>query len=327
VPVRRESGVTIADEKLELIEEIDLAGLGRADIDDVIEYVHVPSARLPQYRALYDRYLRQRWNVNDLDFSADVPDWNDRMSDDSRNSFLAIASGFHHGERQVAVELAPLLFGVPEDYKIFLTSHLEDEARHTVFFDRFYREVVGLEGDGIMDILDGSWPYIQETFVGPFGLLAYLTDDLRKDPYNKHLQMKYATCYVIWIEGVLALSVMKITLNFARDFKVLPGFYTGFTATCRDEARHVQGGLRFIRELLEEDPAYVKDLHDTLRCLLTMSAARSSYVYYEPLGWDDDRVTELFMNQLHRKLAMVGVTLPADMEEMLSMTKPTLAGG
>jgi ribonucleoside-diphosphate reductase beta chain len=319
--------MTVADEKLAQIEAIDLAGLGRADIDDVIEYVHVPTARLPQWLALYDRYLRQRWNVNDLDFSADVADWNERMSDDARNSFLSIASGFHHGERQVAVELAPLLFGVPEDYKIFLTSHLEDEARHTVFFDRFYREVVGLEGDGIMDILDGSWPFIQETFVGPFGLLAYLTDDLRRDPYNKHLQMKYATCYVIWIEGVLALSVMKITLNFARDFKVLPGFYTGFTATCRDEARHVQGGLRFVRELLDEDPSYVKDLHATLRCLLTMSAARSSYVYYEPLGWSEDRVSELFMNQLQRKLGMVGVTLPADMEKMLSAAKPTLAGG
>ena len=87
VPVRKESGVTIADEKLEQIEDTDLAGLGRADIDDVLEYVHVPSARLPQYRALYDRYLRQRWNVNELDFSADVPDWTDRMTDDSRNSF------------------------------------------------------------------------------------------------------------------------------------------------------------------------------------------------------------------------------------------------
>jgi ribonucleoside-diphosphate reductase beta chain len=139
--------------------------------------------------------------------------------------------------------------------------------------------------------------------------------------------MKYATCYVIWIEGVLALSVMKITLNYARDFKVLPGFYTGFTATCRDEARHVQGGLRFVRELLNEDPAYVKDLLDTLRTLLTMSAARSSYIYYEPLGWSDDRVTELFMSQLNRKLGMVGVTLPPDMQEMLSQTKPTLAGG
>ena len=319
--------MSIAEETLDRIETLDLASLGRADIDDVLEYVHVPTARLPGYRSLYDRYLRQRWNVNELDFTPDKADWSERMTDASRKSFLSIASGFHHGERQVAVELAPLLFGVPEDYKIFLTSHLEDEARHTVFFDRFYRDVVGLEGDGIMAVLDESWPFIQETFVGPFGLLAYLTDDLRRDPYNKHLQMKYATTYVIWIEGVLALSVMKITLNYARDYKVLPTFYTGFTATCRDEARHVQAGLRFVRELLAEDPAYVKDLHDTLRAILTMSAAQSSYVNYEPLGWDEDRVDELIMNQLHRKLGMVGVSLPPDMEEMLSMAKPTLAGG
>ena len=138
--------MSIAEETLDRIESLDLASLGRADIDDVIEYVHVPTARLPGYRASYDRYLRQRWNVNDLDFTADKVDWAERMTDDSRNSFLSIASGFHHGERQVAVELAPLLFGVPEDYKIFLTSHLEDEARHTVFFDRFYREVVGPGG-------------------------------------------------------------------------------------------------------------------------------------------------------------------------------------
>jgi ribonucleoside-diphosphate reductase beta chain len=323
----KENRVTVAETTLASIENIDLSGLGRADIDDVLEYVHVPTARLPEYRKLYDRYLRQRWNVNDLDFTVDKVDWDERMTADARNSFLSIASGFHHGERQVAVELAPLLFGVPEDYKMFLTSHLEDEARHTVFFDRFYRDVVGLDGDGIMDVLDGSWPYIQETFVGPFGLLAYLTDDLRRDPYDKHLQMKYATTYMIWIEGVLALSVMKITLNYARDFKVLPAYYTGFTATCRDEARHVQAGLRFVRDLLTEDPNYVRDLHDTLRTLLTMGAARSGYIYYEPLGWSEERVEALFMNQLHRKLAMVGVTLPPDLEDMLSMVKPTLAGG
>ena len=58
-----------------------------------------------------------------------------------------------------------------------------------------------------------------------------------------------------------------------------------------------------------------------------MSAARSSYVYYEPLGWSDDRVTELFGHQLRRKLAMVGVSLPEELEAMLSSVKPTLAGG
>ena len=319
--------MTITEERLDQVELQDLTGLAKTDIDDVLDYVHVPTAKIPPYLELYDRYLRQRWNVNDLDFTQDRVDWTERMNDDSRNSFLSIASGFHHGERQVEAELAPLFFGIPEDYKVFLTSHLEDEARHTVFFDRFYRDVVGLEGDGIMDVLDGSWGYIQETFVGPFGLLAYLTDDLRRDPYNKHLQMKYATTYMIWIEGVLALSVMKITLNYARDFKVLPAYYTGFTATCRDEARHVQGGMRFVRQLLDEDPNYVTDIHDTLRTLLTMGAARSGYVYYEPLGWSEERGQALFMDQLHKKLAMVGVSLPADLENMLSMVKPTLAGG
>lgn len=319
--------MTVTESRATEIEAQDLEGLGRVDIDDVIDYVHVGSAQLPPYLDLYDRYLRQRWNVNELDFSQDRVDWAEKMTDESRESFLSIASGFHHGERQVEVELAPLLFGIPEDYKIFLTSHLEDEARHTVFFDRFYREVVGMGGDTIMDVLDGSWKYIQETFVGPFGLLAYLTDDLRRNPYDKHLQMQYATTYMIWIEGVLALSVMKITLNYARDFKVLPAYYTGFTATCRDEARHVQGGMRFVRDLLDEDPSYVKDIHETLRTLLTMSAARSSYVYYEPLGWSEERVQALFMDQLNKKLNMVGVSLPPDMEGLISMVKPTLAGG
>lgn len=63
------------------------------------------------------------------------------------------------------MELAPLLFGIPEDYKIFLTSHLEDEARHTVFFDKFYREVVGLPGNSLMEVLDGSYQWVGETFL------------------------------------------------------------------------------------------------------------------------------------------------------------------
>ena len=49
-----------------------------------------------------------------------------------------------------------------------------------MFFDRFYREVVGLQGDDIMDILDASFPWVSETFVGPFGLLAYQADELRQ---------------------------------------------------------------------------------------------------------------------------------------------------
>jgi ribonucleoside-diphosphate reductase beta chain len=309
------------------LENVDLAGLRRVDIDQVIAYVHdVGTARLPEYLELYRRYLRQRWDVYELDFTQDRLDWS-AMPADARNTFLQIASGFHHGERQVEVELGPLFLGIPENYKIFLSSHLEDEARHTVFFDRFYREVVGLPGDSIMEVLDGSYQWISETFVGPFGLLSYLTDQLRREPYDKHLLMQYATTYMLWIEGVMALAVMKITLGYARDQKVLPAYYAGFTATCRDEARHVQGGMRYIRDLLDEDPTLAVDMFETLKTVLIMSSTSSRYVLYEPLGWSEQQVRSLLMEQLQKKLAMIGVEMPPDIAAMVAKIDPVLAGG
>ena len=139
--------------------------------------------------------------------------------------------------------------------------------------------------------------------------------------------MQYAVTYMLWIEGVLALSSMKITLGYARDRKVLPAYYTGFTATCRDEARHVQAGLRFIRELLNEDPGLVHDLHETMRTLLTFSNTGSMRVTYEVLGWSAQREKALRGRQLRKKLNLVGVALPADVEAMIDEMDPVMAGG
>ena len=158
-------------------------------------------------------------------------------------------------------------------------------------------------------------PTSATTFVGPFGLLAYLTDDLRRNPYNKHLLMQYAVTYMLWIEGVLALSSMKITLSYARDRKVLPAYYTGFTATCRDEARHVQAGLRYIRELLERGSrAWCTTC--TRRCApcLMFSNTGSMRVTFEVLGWSAEREKALRGRQLRKKLNLIGVTLPGDVE-------------
>jgi len=39
------------------------------DIDDVIEYVHKDLKSLPDFITLYRKYLKQRWDVFDLDFT------------------------------------------------------------------------------------------------------------------------------------------------------------------------------------------------------------------------------------------------------------------
>jgi ribonucleoside-diphosphate reductase beta chain len=317
----------MSPERVVAVEESALDELHRVDIDDVLDYVHRDLKRLPGYLDLYRRYLRQRWDVYDIDFGPDVRDWAERMSQDERDAFVAISSGFHHGERQVEVELPVFMLGGSEESRIYMSSQIEDEARHTVFFDRFYREVVGLPGDSVQEVLDASFEHVSETFVGPFGLLAYQADELRADPEDLAARVRYGTTYFLWIEGVLALSVMKITLSYCRNRGFLPGYYAGFTATCRDEARHVQFGMRFLRDSVQEDPRLLREIHETLRTILAINGATSRRLMLEALGWSPEEVRRLMIRQLTMKLSDVGIGLSPDLEQMISRIQPELAGG
>jgi ribonucleoside-diphosphate reductase beta chain len=139
--------------------------------------------------------------------------------------------------------------------------------------------------------------------------------------------VRYGTTYFLWIEGVLALSVMKVTLSYARWRGFLPAYYTGFTATCRDESRHVQGGMRYLQDAVRQDPTMLKEIHDTLRTILTISGVSSRNIYYEPLGWTQEEVRVLMLQQLRRKCNDVGISLSQELEELLEQIEPVLAGG
>ncbi|MGH3626740.1 MAG: ribonucleotide-diphosphate reductase subunit beta, partial [Sciscionella sp.] len=293
----------------------------------VLDYVHADLKKLPTYLELYRRYLRQRWNVYELDFSTDAADWSSTMTQAQRDAFVAISSGFHHGERQVEVELPIFMLGGSEESKIYMSSQIEDEARHTVFFDRFYTEVVGLPGNSVQEVLDSSFAHVSETFVGPFGLLAYQAEELRREPQDVAARVRYGTTYFLRIEGVLALSVMKITLTYCRTKGLLPGYLAGFTATCRDEARHVQFGMRFLRDSVAADPPMLREIHETLRTILLINRATSRRVDLQELGWSAAEVQRLMIRQLTMKLVDVGIDLPEDIQQMVATIEPELAGG
>src|SRR5258708_32498304 len=98
--VLHEGPRALTDEQVREIEESDLKAVLGVDIDDVIEYVHKDLKSLPDFTTLYRKDLKQRWDVYELDFSQDKIDWTEKMTEDERQSFIAIASGVHHGERQ-----------------------------------------------------------------------------------------------------------------------------------------------------------------------------------------------------------------------------------
>src|ERR1700750_2786501 len=105
----REGPRALSDAQVREIEDSSLEQVLNVDIDDVIEYVHKDLRSLPDFTTLYRKYVKQRWRVHDLDFSQDKIDWQEKMTEEERQSFIAVASGFHHGERQGAVEVAGVM--------------------------------------------------------------------------------------------------------------------------------------------------------------------------------------------------------------------------
>src|SRR3954462_14615506 len=93
-------------------------------------------AILLTYKQLYELWERQHWATQDLDFSQDRIDWQERFGEEERYQRMYGMSAFFVGEQRVAAELGPIMRAVPdEDMRIFLCTQIADEARHVAFFD------------------------------------------------------------------------------------------------------------------------------------------------------------------------------------------------
>src|SRR5205809_2058445 len=143
--------------------------------------------------SLYRRWEKQQWAVSDLDFSQDKADWLS-LPEGIRQVTQNTMTLFFIGEQAVTDTLAPLLHAAPrEDERVFLATQIADEARHTVFFQRFFGEVLGLEG-GLTAALEAVRPRTVAGFRKIFNEhLAGAVDLVRREPRNE----------AAWVEGVV----------------------------------------------------------------------------------------------------------------------------
>jgi hypothetical protein len=160
------------------------------------------------YHALYELWERQQWAVQDLDFSQDRIDWQERIPPDERYQRMYGLSAFFCGEQRVAAELGPIMRAVPdEDMRIFLCTQIADEARHVMFFDRFYSEVGVLEADTLQGRLEETSEHLNPEFGELFDeLLHERVDRLAREPEDMETLVEAITIYHMVAEGMLALT-------------------------------------------------------------------------------------------------------------------------
>ena len=233
------------------------------------------------YEDLYKRWEGGNWSAYDIDLSADKAGW-DSLSDIQRRSAMWIYSMFFYGEDRVADTLAPYITAAPtEEQAYFLATQQVDEVRHSVFFHRFFKEVIGVGGDSIQATLSSTLPQLNWGYRGIFDRLDRMAEELRKD----RSLPKYAqaiTLYHLIVEGSLAQPGQHFIEDFFASEETMPGFSAGMANVSRDEQRHIGFGVKVLSELLaEEQPGWEENraaVTELLREVLPYGPA----VFYPP---------------------------------------------
>src|SRR5881275_1384293 len=241
----------------DLTESSDPALLASADRGE---------ANLLSYNELYRLWERQQWSVYELDFTQDRIDWHERIPADERFQRMYGLSSFFIGEQRVEAELGPMMRAMPdEDMRIFLSTQIADEARHVVFFNRFYEEVGVLEADSLQGRLEETSAHLNPKFHELFDeMLKGRVDRLAVEPEDLETLVEAVTLYHMVIEGMLALTGQHFIIEYNESAGTLPGFVEGFNKVARDEHRHVAFGARFLREMAQADSRYGEAIQRTL---------------------------------------------------------------
>ena len=71
--------------------------------------------KLLTYEELYLLWERQQWQTQELDFSRDREDWNEKFDDEERFQRMYGLSAFFIGEQKVAEELGPIMRAAPTE--------------------------------------------------------------------------------------------------------------------------------------------------------------------------------------------------------------------
>ena len=302
---------------LERIARANLKELGDIRIDDVLSFIDRGIENMPSYMDLYRRWESQQWAVGDLDFSLDRQDWLESDELD-RKATLWSHRLFFNGEERVTSTLAPFVWAAPTpEIEIFLSTQMVDEARHTVFFQRWWNDVVGTGARSLGELLTEIRPEANEGYnILFYERLPSTAQRLASNPKDFDAFVEGVTLYHIVIEATIALTGQRFELEAMREQSLTDrGFYRGFTAIARDESRHVNFGIKVLQAAVREDPQrYAPLIQKTLvECLPLISGTLDppDPRYITEYGHTESEILTYAFESLNKRLRAIGINLAA----------------
>jgi ribonucleoside-diphosphate reductase beta chain len=224
----------------------------------------------------YRNAVERHWDPETVDLAADARALERADPETVRGLYVPLAK-FGVGEASVTADLAPLatVLDSVED-QLFVATQVYEEAKHTDFFDRYWREVVhpAERAHGLPATSPTADRWVDDAYEELFVRTQAAMDRLLTDDSPEIRARAYCHYHLI-VEGVLAQTgYYGLSQVYGGDHDAvpaLPGLVEGLRRIRQDEGRHVGFGMAKLDELVHEagvDPALVETLTDDLLSLV-----------------------------------------------------------
>ena len=283
----------------------------QGDVGTITDESKLSAVKLMTPQQLYELWEQQNWQSHTIDLTRDRQDWAS-MDADLRGRLAWNLSSFFVGEERVTTQFSGLVMAYEsQSEEAFLATQQVDEARHAQHFNRFYEQVLAIDGT-FEDRLQQARGDLNDAFIEMFdGVLVDWGQRLIENPRDIEAKVDFITLYHMIIEGTLALTGQYFLTDFMEREQILPGWVEGFKLISQDEHRHVAYGTWFLREKAS-DPALKQRIAERLVELIPLASG-----VLVPKGADPDDYTILdytmeetntfAFNALNRRLKVIGI--------------------
>ena len=188
----------------------------QGDVGTISDESKLSSVKLMDPQQLYELWERQQWQSHAIDLSRDRRDWA-AMEDDLRENLAWNLSSFFVGEERVTTQFSGLVMSYEsQSEEAFLTTQQVDEARHAQHFNRFYEQVLEIDGS-FEDRLARARRDLNPAFIEMFdGVLVEWGGRLVQNPRDIEAKVDFVTLYHMIIEGTLALTGQNFLTDYMR---------------------------------------------------------------------------------------------------------------
>lgn len=273
---------------------------------------------------LYERGIELgTWDVDQLFETVGVKDdietWKS-LTDNQQEQWARLISAFLDLEHQVAEDGVRVQEQVTSPYydnriekQMYASVFTMTEVKHTQFFDRYVREVMGNKFQhNQLGARHGGMPMPRTEACG-ISTLGERQGALAAKAANggdPRELARAAVSYHLSVEGIAARGAYHIKNNFMQTAP-LPLLNKGFQFISTDEGRHVTHGLRLCKELVEKEQEGIPEYQGVQKAIWDEAIADIPHItdtlYFltkatdDPLGGDFDstiqRSGQLFQSQ------------------------------